>query len=65
MANWMGIEGGDDHRSPLMGAALHRPPDHCLVAEVETVEIAERHHGAAKGLRNRLVEGQALHRFAA
>src|SRR5690606_19111949 len=40
---------------------LHCAPDHGLVAEMEAVEIAERDHRAAKRLRDRLVEGQALH----
>ena len=57
----MRVEGGDDHRPPLVRAALHRPPDHRLVAEVEAVEIAERDDRAAKRVGDRLVEAQALH----
>ena len=44
-----------------MRAALHRPPDHRLVAQVKAVEIAERNHRAAKRVRDRLVVEQALH----
>ena len=36
------VEGGDDHRPPLVEGARDRPADHRLVAEVESVEIAER-----------------------
>ena len=57
----MRIEGRDDHRPALVRAARHRSPDHRLVAEVEAVEIAQRHDRAAQGFGDRLVEGQALH----
>jgi hypothetical protein len=42
-------------------AALDRPPDHRLVAEVESVEIAEGDDAPAKLLRDASGEGQALH----
>ena len=61
MAHRMRIEGGDDDRPALVRAALHGAADHRLVAEVKAVEIAERDDRAAKGVGDRLVEGQALH----
>jgi hypothetical protein len=64
VADGMGVEGGDDHRPPLVRAALHRPPHDRLVAEVEAVEIAERQDGATKVAGDGGIEGQALHRFA-
>ena len=61
MVHRMRIEGRDDHRPPLMRAALHRSPDHRLVAEVKAVEIAQRDDRAAQGFRDWLVVEQALH----
>jgi hypothetical protein len=61
VADWMGIEGSDDHRPPLVRAALHGSPDHRLVAKMEAIEIAKRDDRAAKLLRDRLVMEQALH----
>ena len=63
VAHRMRVEGRDDHRPPLVRAALHRAPDHRLVAEVEAVEIAQRDDRAAKLLRDRLVVEQALHQI--
>ena len=37
----MRVEGGDGDRAPLVEAALDRSPHHRLVAEMESVEIAE------------------------
>ncbi len=61
VAHGMRVEGGDDYRPPLVRAALHRPPDHRLVAEMEAIEIAQRDDRAAQGIRDRLVVEQALH----
>ena len=47
MAHGVRVEGRDDHRPPLMRAALHRAPYHRLVAEVKAIEIAERDDRAA------------------
>jgi hypothetical protein len=44
-----------------MGPALDRTAYDCLVAEVETVEIAKRDHRATQGFRHWLVMEQALH----
>ena len=55
------IEGGDDRRPPLMEGALHRPPDHCLVAEMESVEVAEGDDAPREAVGDAAVEGQALH----
>ena len=56
----MRIEGRNDHRPSLVRSALDRSPDHRLVAEVEAVEIAQRNNGAAHGVGDRLIVGQAL-----
>ena len=61
----MRVEGGDDHRPPLVKAARDRPPDHRLVAEVEAVEIAEGDDAALEVVGNTAVEGQPLHWAAA
>src|SRR5690242_15054933 len=61
----MGIEGGYNSRPALVEAALHRSSDHRLVAEVETVEIAECDDGPAQAFGDAAGEGQALHRAAA
>src|SRR4029078_11082714 len=61
MAHGMRVEGADDDRPPLMGAALHRPANDRLVTEVKSGEIAERDDRTAKCFRNGLVERQALH----
>jgi hypothetical protein len=37
----MRLEGGDDRRAALVEGPRHRPSDHRLVAEMESVEIAE------------------------
>ena len=55
------IEGGDDHRPPLVEAARDRPPDHRLVAEMEAVEIAERDDAPLEAVGDAAGEGQALH----
>jgi hypothetical protein len=55
------IEGRDDHRPPLVEAALDRSPDHCLVAEMEAVEIAEGDDGPSEIVGDPAGEGQALH----
>lgn len=55
------IEGGDDHRTALVESALDCPPDHCLVAKVETVEVAEGDNTPLKTLGDAAGEGQALH----
>ena len=55
------VEGGDDHRPPLVEAALDRPVHHRLVAEVESVEIAEGDDAPLEVLRDAAGEGQALH----
>ena len=57
----MRIEGGDDHRPPLVESALDRAADHRLVAEVEAVEIAERDDAPLQGFGDAAGEGQALH----
>ena len=57
----MRVEGGDDRRPPLMEGARDRPPDHRLVAEVESVEIAERDDAPREAVGDAAVEGQALH----
>ena len=51
----MGIEGQDGRRGPVRGRHRARPIDQAAVAEVEAVEIADRHHGAAAFGRQRLV----------
>ena len=65
MADRVRVEGGDDHRPPLVRAALHRAPDDRLVAEMEAVEIAERHHGAAQGARGSAGRGSGAASFRA
>jgi hypothetical protein len=45
--------------------ALDGSPDHRLVAAVEAVEIAQRDDRAAKRVRDRRGEAQALHRIGA
>ncbi len=45
------VESRDDDRAPLVMAARDRPPDDRLVAEVKTVEIAEREDAPAKLVR--------------
>ena len=55
------VEGGDDHRPPLVEAALDRAPDHRLVAEMEAVEIAERDDASPKPVGDSAGEGKALH----
>jgi hypothetical protein len=62
VAHRVGVEGRDDHRPSFMRAALHRAPDHRLVAKVKAVEIAQRQDCAAQGFRYRRIEGQPLHR---
>ena len=50
------VEGRDDHRPPLVEGARDRAADHRLVAEVESVEIAERDDApleADRGCRRR------------
>ena len=59
------VEGGDDHRPPLVETARDRPPDHRLVAEVEAVEIAERDDAPLEAFGDSAVEGQPLHRARA
>jgi hypothetical protein len=54
-----------DELAKVQSAALHRPADHRLVAEVKAVEIAKRDDRAAQGFRDGLVEAKALHGFAA
>ena len=61
MAHGMRIEGGDDHRASLMRAALHRAADHRLMAKVKAVKIAQRDDCAPARVRDRAIEGQALH----
>ena len=55
------IERGDDHRPPLVESALDRAPDHRLVAEVESVEIAEGDDAPLEVRGDAAIEGQALH----
>ena len=55
VAHRMRVEGGDDHRPPLVRAARDRAADHRLVAEVEAVEIAERDDRSAQARRERAV----------
>jgi len=57
----MWIEGGDDHGSPLVEAALDRPPDNRLVTEVKSVEIAEGDDAPAKRVGDAAFKGQPLH----
>ena len=57
----MRVEGGDDHRPPLMERARDSAGDHRLVAEVESVEIAEGEDAPLEALGNAPGEGQALH----
>ncbi len=61
IAHGVGVEGGDDHRPPLVEAALDRAPDHRLVAEMESVEIAERDDAPPEAVGDAAGEGQALH----
>jgi hypothetical protein len=65
MADWMRVEGRHDDRPPLVGAALHCPANHRLVAEVKSIEITERDDCSAQVFGNRLVAGQSLHYEAA
>ena len=53
VARRMRIEGRDDRGTPFRFGARHRTPDHRLMAAMEAVEIAERDHRAAQGLRQR------------
>ena len=60
------VEGGDDHRAPLVVAAGDGAADHRLVAEVEAVEIAERDDCSAQARRGSAGRGSgaALRRRA-
>ena len=58
----MRIEGCHDHGLAQVEAERDRAAHHRLVAEVETVEIAEREDRAAKLIGNDLVVVQPLHR---
>ena len=60
-ADGVGVEGGDDDRPPLVEAALDRSPDHRLVAEMKSVEIAERDDASPEVVGDAAGEGQALH----
>src|SRR5262245_19245715 len=60
----MWVEGRDDHRTPLVKGALDRPVHHRLVAEMETVEIAERDDASPQSLGDAAGEGQPLHEAA-
>jgi hypothetical protein len=55
------VEGGDDHRPALVMTAGDGAADDRLMPEVEAVKIAQRQDGAAKGLRDVVVEGEAVH----
>jgi hypothetical protein len=57
----MRIEGGDDHRPPLVEGARHGAADHRLVAEVEAIEIAECDDASPEVLGDAAVKGEALH----
>jgi hypothetical protein len=41
--------------------ALDRAPDHRLVAQMESVEIAEGDDAPVEAIRDAAVEGEALH----
>ena len=62
IAHRMRIEGRDQRRPALDAGAIDGAADHRLVAEVKSVEIAERDDAAAKMGRNRRAPIQALHR---
>ncbi len=55
------VEGGDDDRPPLMEAARDRAAHHRLVAEVESVEIAERENAPLQLIGDPAGEGKPLH----
>lgn len=57
----MRIEGRDDRRTPFLPRPCDGAPDHRLMAGVETVEIAEGDHPAAKRRRERCLASQSLH----
>jgi hypothetical protein len=48
----MGIEGADDRRPAFVRGAGDGAPDHGLVAEVETVEIAKGDDRIPEDIRN-------------
>ena len=55
------VEGGDDHRPPLVKCARDGAADHRLVAEMESVEIAECDDAPLETVGDAAGEGQALH----
>jgi hypothetical protein len=57
----MRIEGRDQRRPALGARPLDRPADHRLMADMETVEIAERHDRAPCEGGNHLVPGKPYH----
>ena len=57
----MRVEGGDDHLPPLVEAARDGAAHHCLVAEVESVEIAECDDAPLEVIGDSAGEGEPLH----
>ena len=55
------IEGGDDHRPALVKCARDRAADHRLVAEMESVEIAEGDDAPLELIGDAAGEGEPLH----
>ena len=60
-ADRMRIEGRDDQRAAGLAGERLRPRHHRLVAPVEPVEIAQRHHAAAQMIGQSPVARQPLH----
>ena len=61
MADRVRVEGGDDGRPPLVEAARQGPRHHRLVAEMESIEVAEGDDASPQGLGDAAGEGQPLH----
>jgi hypothetical protein len=60
-ADRMRVEGGDNYRPPLVEGAGDGAPHDRLVAEMESVEIAERDDAPLKVVGDPAVEGEPLH----
>ena len=61
MAHGMRIESGDDGRAAFLARPADRLACHGLVAQVETVEIAQRHDRAAQAFRQWLAVVEEPH----
>jgi hypothetical protein len=55
------VEGGDDDRPPLVEAARDCSANHCLVTEVEAIEIAECDDAPLQAVGDAAVKGEPLH----